>query len=225
MTPASGVGTTDPDTPTRIAFFQLPGGFPYTQRIAVFECADVSGAQRYSVGLHHLQVRYPELERLYDQYLHLKALGVRPVEASNHGVASSLYYRDPDGDKVELSGMNFATEEEMREFMQSEDFQSNPDGHEIDPEEYFAPGGARRRATAASVGDCDRGVQIGSPVTFFARTAQGVARLEGEDLCLLDLAASLDELIAGISRYVTLEPADLIITVTPRVSPRTPASS
>ena len=107
----------------------------------MFECADVSGAQRYSVGLHHLQVRYPELERLYDQYLHLKALGVRPVEASNHGVASSLYYRDPDGNKVELSGMNFATEEEMREFMQSEDFQSNPDGHEIDPEEYFAPGG------------------------------------------------------------------------------------
>lgn len=52
MTPASGVGTADPDTPTRIAFFQLPGGFPYTQRIAVFECADVGGVGRRSVGLH-----------------------------------------------------------------------------------------------------------------------------------------------------------------------------
>ncbi|GAS99182.1 putative biphenyl-2,3-diol 1,2-dioxygenase [Mycolicibacterium canariasense] len=141
MTPASGVGTTDPDAPTRIAFFQLPGGFPYTQRIAVFECADVGGAQRSSVGLHHLQVRYPDLERLYEQYLHLKALGVLPAEAANHGVATSLYYRDPDGNKVELSGMNFATEEEMRAFMQSAEFQRNPDGYQIDPEEYFAPGG------------------------------------------------------------------------------------
>ncbi|MDX1872079.1 VOC family protein [Mycolicibacterium sp. 120266] len=141
MTPAGGVDTTDPDTPTRIAFFQLPGGFPYTQRIAVFECADVGGTDRRSVGLHHLQVRYPDLERLHGQYRHLKALGELPIEAANHGVASSLYYRDPDGNKVELSGMNFATEEEMGTFMQSEDFQRNPDGHKIDPEEYFAPGG------------------------------------------------------------------------------------
>jgi len=141
MTPASGVGTTDPDTPTRIAFFQLPGGFPYTQRIAVFECADVGGAERRSVGLHHLQVRYPDLERLYGQYLHLKVLGVLPTEAADHGVASSLYYRDPDGNKVELSAMNFATEEEMQTFMRSAEFRRNPDGHEIDPEEYFAPGG------------------------------------------------------------------------------------
>ncbi|GAS99181.1 ureidoglycolate lyase [Mycolicibacterium canariasense] len=38
-------------------------------------------------------------------------------------------------------------------------------------------------------------MQIGSLVTLFAQTARGVARLAGEDLCLLDLAASLDELI------------------------------
>ncbi|MCF6385636.1 VOC family protein [Mycobacterium sp. MBM] len=142
MTPASGVRTTDPDRPTRIAFFQLPGGFPYTQRIAIFECADVGGTERRSVGLHHLQVRFPDLERLHAQYLHLKKLGVLPIEAANHGVASSLYYRDPDGNKVELSGMNFATEEEMRAFMESAEFRDNPDGHEIDPEDYFAPGGA-----------------------------------------------------------------------------------
>lgn len=141
MTPASGVGTTDPDTPTRIAFFQLPGGFPYTQRIAVFECADIGGVERRSVGLHHFQIRLPDLERLHQQYVHLRALDVLPIEASNHGVASSLYYRDPDGNTVELSGMNFATEAEMREFMQSPQFQRNPDGYDIDPETYFAPGG------------------------------------------------------------------------------------
>lgn len=149
MTPQSGIGATDPDVPTRIAFFQLPGGFPYTQRIAVFECADVGGAERRSVGLHHLQVRFPDLERLHSQYEDLKELGLRPVEASNHGVATSLYYDDPDGNRVELSGMNFATEDEMKEFMQSPAFQQNPDGYAIDPEVYFGPEGEAVRFTGA----------------------------------------------------------------------------
>jgi catechol 2,3-dioxygenase-like lactoylglutathione lyase family enzyme len=149
MTPRSGIGTTDPDTPTRIAFFQLPGGFPYTQRIAIFECADVGGTGRRAVGLHHLQVRFPDLQRLHAQYEELKASGLLPVESSNHGVATSLYYEDPDDNRVELSGMNFATEEEMRAFMQSPNFAENPDGYAIDPEVYFGPDGETVTFTGA----------------------------------------------------------------------------
>ncbi|WP_319449797.1 MULTISPECIES: VOC family protein [unclassified Mycobacterium] len=138
MTPESGVGTTDPDVPTRIAFFNLPSDYPYTQRVAVFECADVGGTERRAVGLHHLQIRYPDLEALFEQYSTLKDSGLHPIEASNHGIATSLYYRDPDGNRVELSGMNFPTEAEMREFMSSEQFKRNPDGHSIDPEACLA---------------------------------------------------------------------------------------
>ncbi|MCF6385634.1 fumarylacetoacetate hydrolase family protein [Mycobacterium sp. MBM] len=38
-------------------------------------------------------------------------------------------------------------------------------------------------------------MQSGYPVMRFAQTAQGVARVEGGDLCLLDLASSLEEMI------------------------------
>jgi len=112
MTPESAVGTTDPDVPTRIAFFNLPSEFPYTQRVAVFECAGVEGAGSRAVGLHHFQLRYPDLTSLFDQYEHLKALDHLPIESANHGIATSFYYLDPDGNRVELSVMNFSTEEE-----------------------------------------------------------------------------------------------------------------
>lgn len=137
MTPDSGVGTTDPDVPTRIAFFNLPGEFPYTQRVALFECADVGGADRRAVGLHHLQIRYPDLNFLFAEYEHLKTLKHHPVEAANHGIATSLYYRDPDGNRVELSAMNFPSEPEALAYLNSEAFIRNPGGHHIDPEELL----------------------------------------------------------------------------------------
>jgi catechol 2,3-dioxygenase-like lactoylglutathione lyase family enzyme len=137
MTPESGIGTTDPDVPTRIAFFNLPSEYPYTQRVAVFECADAGGTGRRSVGLHHLQVRYPDLPSLFEEYGHLRRLGHEPAESANHGIATSLYYRDPDGNRVELSAMNFPTEEGMKAYLGSEAFNRNPDGNPIDPEEFL----------------------------------------------------------------------------------------
>jgi catechol 2,3-dioxygenase-like lactoylglutathione lyase family enzyme len=137
MTPESGIGTTDPDVPTRIAFFNLPGDYPYTQRVAVFECAGAGGSGRRSVGLHHLQLRYPDLPSLFGQYEHLKRLGHEPAESANHGIATSLYYRDPDGNRVELSAMNFPNEAQMMSYLGSEAFRRNPDGKPIDPEELL----------------------------------------------------------------------------------------
>lgn len=137
MTPESGIGTTDPDVPTRIAFFNLPGEYPYTQRVAVFECADVGGTDRRSVGLHHLQIRYPDLPSLFEEYEHLKGSGHEPIESANHGIATSLYYLDPDGNRVELSAMNFPAEEGMKAYMGTETFKRNPDGKPIDPEEFL----------------------------------------------------------------------------------------
>jgi len=133
MTPESGKGTTDPDVPTRIAFFNLPGEYPYLQRVAIFETADVGGTTRRAVGLHHLQLRFRDLEALFEAYRQMRELGYEPVESSNHGIATSLYYLDPDGNRVELSGMNFPDEAGMKKYMQSEIFQKMPDGVRIDP--------------------------------------------------------------------------------------------
>ena len=53
----------------------------------------------------------------------------------NHGLTLSMYYRDPDGNKVELQIDNFATVEELKGFFGSHDFSKNPIGVSFDPDE------------------------------------------------------------------------------------------
>jgi catechol 2,3-dioxygenase-like lactoylglutathione lyase family enzyme len=130
----------DPDKPTRICFFDFYFDPPYTERIAVFECKDV-GDGPSSHGLHHFQLRTPTIEALLELYRTLKDSGHLPVDVSNHGPGTSFYYRDPDGNKIELSSLNFSSRERMREFMATDKFKRNPDGFPLDPERLAA--GAR----------------------------------------------------------------------------------
>jgi hypothetical protein len=42
-----------------------------------------------------------------------------PTRSANHGPFTSFYYRDPDGNRVELSVRNYAAEAETLALMQS----------------------------------------------------------------------------------------------------------
>ncbi|HET6297472.1 MAG TPA: VOC family protein [Kribbella sp.] len=127
----------DPDEPSRICFFDFYFDPPYTERIAVFECQDV-GSGPSSQGLHHFQLRTPSLGALVDLYRTLKDSGHLPIEASNHGPGTSFYYRDPDGNRIELSSLNFTSRQELRDFMATDEFKSNPNGFPLDPDRLAA---------------------------------------------------------------------------------------
>jgi catechol 2,3-dioxygenase-like lactoylglutathione lyase family enzyme len=129
----------EPDEPSRICFFDFYFDPPYTERIAVFECKDV-GEGPASRGLHHFQLRAPGIEELVDLYARLKESGYLPVEVSNHGPGTSFYYLDPDGNRVELSSLNFTTGDELRRFMATDEFKRNPSGFKLDPERLAAVG-------------------------------------------------------------------------------------
>jgi catechol 2,3-dioxygenase-like lactoylglutathione lyase family enzyme len=141
--PTSG----DPDEPTRICFFDFYVDHPYTERIAVFACAD-AGPGRSSRGLHHFQLRVPGIDALVALYATLKAAGHHPVESANHGPGTSLYYLDPDGNRVELSALNFSSPRETRDFMATPEFRRNPGGFPIDPERLLEGQDAGRDLTA-----------------------------------------------------------------------------
>ena len=51
---------------------------------------------------------------------------------------TSFYYRDPDGNNVELTVQNFPTMAAMVEFMRSDPFKANPSGREIDADAFIA---------------------------------------------------------------------------------------
>jgi len=82
----------------------------------------------------HIAFTYRTLEALVATYARLKADGILPWRALNHGPTVSLYYRDPDRTQVELQIDVFATVEEANEFLASEVFAENPVGVPFDPD-------------------------------------------------------------------------------------------
>ena len=86
----------------------------------------------------HIAFTYPTLTALAQTYTSLKECqpSVLPIWCVNHGMTSSMYYRDPDGNKIELQVDNFDTAEEADAFMTGPLFAANPIGTDIEPDEW-----------------------------------------------------------------------------------------
>jgi len=104
-------------------------------RLAIAAFPGIVERAPYSAGLDHLAYTYSSLGDLVATYERLKAAGITPVVPINHGLTLSMYYRDPDGNKVELQIDNFDTVEELKGFFRSNDFSKNPIGVSFDPDE------------------------------------------------------------------------------------------
>ncbi len=89
-------------------------------------------------GLDHLAYTVADLGTLLNTYARLKKAGILPVWPVNHGLTTSLYYQDPDGNRVELQVENFATAEALQGWFTRPDFASNPVGVNFDPEALIA---------------------------------------------------------------------------------------
>jgi len=57
-------------------------------------------------GISHVGFSFDNLGQLFGTYERIKADGIEPVSAVNHGMTTSLYYRDPIGNKLELQVEN-----------------------------------------------------------------------------------------------------------------------
>jgi catechol 2,3-dioxygenase-like lactoylglutathione lyase family enzyme len=88
-------------------------------------------------GLDHISFTYATLGTLLANYRRLKKVGVEPYWAINHGPTISLYYRDPDGNKVETQYDVFETAAEATDFINTY-YGENFMGIIFDPEEMAA---------------------------------------------------------------------------------------
>ena len=85
-------------------------------------------------GLDHVAYTYASMEDLLGSYERLKSEGIMPVWTINHGPTTSMYYADPDGNRVELQIDNFESVETLNAWFKSGEFAKNPIGVEFDPE-------------------------------------------------------------------------------------------
>ena len=107
-------------------------------RLAIGRIEGLGDRPYDSVGLEHFAFTFGSLAELLGTYERLKAKGIEPIIPINHGGTTSLYYEDPDRNRVELQVDNFASWDEFDEFVKSGKLKNNFLGHKIDPEEMLA---------------------------------------------------------------------------------------
>ena len=91
-----------------------------------------------TAGLAHSAYTFPSLESLLTKYEDLKKADIQAHVPVQHGPTTSLYYRDPDDNTVELQIDNFTTLEEATEYMRGEEFHADPFGPSFDPDAMLA---------------------------------------------------------------------------------------
>ena len=84
--------------------------------------------------MHHSAFEYRGFEDLNSTYLRLREEGIEPDVCIDHGMTLSYYYKDPDGNHVELQIDDFGDWAASKEWMgTSTDFAANPIGMFVDP--------------------------------------------------------------------------------------------
>jgi catechol-2,3-dioxygenase len=95
------------------------------------------GEARAQVGVNHVAYTWANAGELLETYARLKAKDITPYWPIHHGTTLSLYYQDPDGNRMEFQ-VDVGTVAEATAYMTSERFAANPIGVEYDPETLLA---------------------------------------------------------------------------------------
>ena len=125
--------------------YHFPGGAWLTNdeanhRLALLTSPQLSedSDKLMHTGFHHSAFEFATMGELLDTYVRLKALGIEPHACLDHGMTTSFYYEDPDGNSVELQSDNFESWQESSEWMRtSPQFAADPIGMPIDPEQML----------------------------------------------------------------------------------------
>jgi catechol-2,3-dioxygenase len=117
-------------------------------RLAIVQNDDLTARDPGACGVNHIAFTYASLDQLLGTYERLRDAHITPYWCVNHGMSTSLYYRDPDGNQIELQIDNFATPEEGKAVFRTQQFAGNVRGGDFDVEEMVAAwrGGAQAQA-------------------------------------------------------------------------------
>jgi catechol-2,3-dioxygenase len=107
-------------------------------RLVIFEDPATVDKPANAAGIDHVGYGFASFGDLVANYERLKTEGITPFLPLNHLFTTSLYYKDPDGNEVELSVDNFPTKQECEAFVRSEQMEEigrPPFGYTFDPDE------------------------------------------------------------------------------------------
>lgn len=105
--------------------------------MAAFKPDSAEIEKRGEIGVNHVAYTYANIGELLENYARLQEAGITPYWPIHHGITLSLYYRDPDGNRMEFQ-VDAMTAREANAYMLSDAFAANPIGVEISPEALLA---------------------------------------------------------------------------------------
>jgi catechol-2,3-dioxygenase len=120
-------------------------------RLAIMQIPGLASRTPTTVGMAHSAYTFESVDVLLAKYSDLAGAGISPRVPVQHGVTTSLYYRDPDGNMVELQIDNFATPDEATSYMSGEEYTTDPIGPSFDPDamrDALRAGAAARELTS-----------------------------------------------------------------------------
>ncbi|MFJ9173712.1 VOC family protein [Streptomyces sp. NPDC102360] len=91
-----------------------------------------------AAGAHHVAYTFDTLGDLLARFEKLQDSGVLPAVCIAHGVTTSMYYRDPDGNFVEMQIDNFAEPEQATAYMHGDEYREDSVGPAFDPAALLA---------------------------------------------------------------------------------------
>ncbi|KRE24362.1 hypothetical protein ASE66_03770 [Bosea sp. Root483D1] len=122
---ANNAWTTNDEANHRVAFLSAPG------------LGDDPDKRSHN-GMHHSAFEYESFADLMSSYARLRDEGIQPAFSLDHGMTISIYYKDPEGNFVELQSDTYGDWKQSSEWMRSSpDFAENPIGTFFDPERVY----------------------------------------------------------------------------------------
>ena len=105
-----------------------------------------------TAAAHHVAFTFPTIDDLLDRFEELRDKGIRPAVCVAHGVTTSMYYQDPDGNFVEMQIDSFAAPDDATAYMHGPEYAADSVGPAFDPDGLLAA----RRAGASTEELSDR---------------------------------------------------------------------
>jgi catechol-2,3-dioxygenase len=91
-----------------------------------------------TAAMHHVAYTFESIDDLLDRYVLLRDQGIKPAVCIAHGVTTSMYYRDPDGNHVEMQIDRFAEPDDATAYMKGPEYAADSVGPAFDPDALLA---------------------------------------------------------------------------------------
>jgi catechol-2,3-dioxygenase len=90
-----------------------------------------------TAAMHHTAYTFDSLGDLLERFEHLRDEGLLPAVCIAHGVTTSMYYKDPDGNFAEMQIDRFELPDDATAYMNGPEYAADSVGPQFDPQKLL----------------------------------------------------------------------------------------